>query len=112
MSPLAHRDFSDEDEFAANFEFPEGDVITTEATGELAERIRRAFGAPATEKVFLIERNAHGGTMTTQESFQSFEIRSGGHFKEFDELRCSSYDIGKNGFVLLLEWLDREAPKV
>jgi hypothetical protein len=104
------RDFFEE--YDPDSGFPEDDVITTEATGELAERIRRAFGVRANAKVFLTERVTYGGTVETLESFQCFEIRSGKHMKEFDELRCMPEDIGKNGLVLLLEWLDRDAPKV
>lgn len=82
----------------------------SQATGELAERIRRALGAgDPTDDVFLVESKKYGGySENTQDNFRWLTVECGDLVKDF---RPESYGMAPSAFAMLLAWLDESAPK-
>jgi hypothetical protein len=91
-----------------DYDYPWPDEHTKSvATGELAERVRQAFGITDTAaSVYIIETESYGGTEATQEHFKSIALECAGQTKEFDDGMSGPF-----AFNRMLEWLDDNAPK-
>lgn len=79
------------------------EITKSLATGELAERIRRAFKIEDPEaEVWLIEESDDASySEYTQEQYAHFKVECDGREKRFS---------GIFSFDYMLKWLDKEAP--
>ena len=84
----------------------EGNEYTYEVTGELADRIRQAFGVTdSSASVTLVEDEISFGEDYSRETTFFHEITCAGNSINFDAADST------NGLVQLLRWLDEKAPR-
>ena len=89
----------------SDWPYPDEHAVT-DATGELAVRLRVALGVPQDATVQIRERIQHQGySEYTQEHFRTVTVQCGHNYETFD-----GYAGGDNALEQMLAWLDEKAP--